>query len=157
VLASNALVFRMAALQTTIADLGARLDAARTDLEQALTIEVPLNRNEREEHEAELATAQARAALIRARYDGGHVLVTVRQIAGVLDVSVKTVNSWVRNGIPLRRPKLWAAGAWSVNEFGVRVMPLALLKSDLLTPIQRERLHVLRLCLRASSGLAHAA
>jgi integrase len=157
-LESNALVFELARLQVKIADLSARMETAHGDLERALIVEVPLERCSVAEHEAALAGAEARAAVVRARNACDDSQITVRQLAAVLDLSVKTINSWIRSGIPPQRPRLWAEGAWTANERGIRVLPLRLLSSELLPPIARERLHVLRLRLRsASEEVVHAA
>jgi hypothetical protein len=147
VLESHALTFRLARLQSEIADLSERMGAAGRDLEQALTVEVPLQHVDLERYESELATAQALALVMRARYDSADVCITVRHLAGLLGTTSKTVNGWIRNGFPARRRRLWEDGAWIENERGIRVLPSASLHSDLLTPIERERLHVLRLSL----------
>jgi integrase len=150
VLESNALVFRLARLQTEIADLGERLDAAQRDLDHALTHEVPLSPSDLNGYDELLASAQVLASTTRARVEGDGLCMTARQMADVLGVSVKAINVWIREGIPERRPKVWRPGAWTINDRGIRVLPLALLDGELLTPIQRERLHVLRLGLLAA-------
>jgi hypothetical protein len=148
VLESNTHVFRLARLQSEIADLSERLEAARRDLDQALSTAVLLDEGDNRTYESELAAALARAASVRANTAASDLLVTVRQLAGVLEVSLKTVNSWIRNGFPTRSRRLWLDGAWGENDRGIRVLRLDALRDDLLSPIERERLHVLRLSTR---------
>src|SRR5262249_4894128 len=146
-LESNTLVFQLARLQTEIASTQSRLTLARRDLEAALTDEVSLDDYEDvAEHEEHLSRVRVRAdaALNRVAFDPDHV-VTVRELAHVLETTPKTINGWIRNGFPASRNPLWQSEQWTARKEGKRALPVSCLGADALSPIQQERLLLLQL------------
>jgi integrase len=146
-IASNTLVFELARLQIEIATTRSRQQQARCQLEHALQHEAELEITPSDAYQQQLADASARA---------GRVLNTdplawdqqfsIKEIATIVgDCHRKTINSWIRDGIPSHRPQLWSHGAWTQTAAGMWLLPIDALDQTALTPIQQERLLLTRL------------
>jgi hypothetical protein len=141
---SNTLVFRLARLQHEIAATTERLDDAGRDLQGALVLEIEVDEDCEASYAEQLARARTRAAAVIASEAESGLTVTVRDVAFVLGSTTQTINAWIRRGFPRSRSKLWDEEAWT-HEHGIRVLPISSLHVRLLSPIQGERLHLIRL------------
>lgn len=157
VLESNGLVFQLARFQAEVAGLRERLAQAQSDLECALREEVALPIISVDQHRNDLEAARLRAQDALAASPVGRGAIRVKEMAAVLDTSVKTINTWIRVGFPARRRVLWESADWTVDAHGVRVMPLRALKREELTPIERERLYLIELRCKSDPWATEAA
>jgi integrase len=153
---SSSLAFQLARLQIAIAAGHSRRQAARSEVEQRLNEDCELELAAEDEYEQELGRARARAerALAHEPFFRTKEL-GVRQFSAIVGTSRKTINSWIRHGIPAGRPQLWNAGVWTRAVDGSWRLCADALNESALSPIQHERLLVV--LLRPDPSLRSAA
>ena len=69
---------------------------------------------------------------------------TVSDLAELFGTSPQTINGWVRNGFPGRRPSPWDSGAWIIDGDRRKRLPVSALDRSGLTAAQAERLDLIR-------------
>ncbi len=126
--------------------IGEQRQEAENRLQKALSVEVALPDDlDPEEHARLLAEALGQTAP-----EGEHAgelanELTVDDLARLYATTPQSINAWIRDGFPRRRPAPWDAAALIVNGPRRKLLPVSAIDQALLTDPQRELLTELRL------------